>query len=290
MEWYWIVLTVVAVMAFAALLVSAYERRHPVLTVCDVAAPALDRRESPLKILFLSDLHNAALGKGNERLLKLVREAAPDRILLGGDMLTAKYGKVRADNFFALVPELLKTAPLYLAVGNHEERLYSGKERYRSFLPEYEEKTRGAVHLNGRTVTDETSAGPVRITGFSLPDRYYHGTKKKALALPDAGPADAFRILLIHSPMYFDEARKAGYDLTLSGHFHGGTVRIPGLGGLMTPQYQFFYRYTRGIFTEEGKTMAVSGGLGTHSVNLRILNRPEAVLIRLHGEKERYES
>lgn len=56
------------------------------------------------------------------------------------------------------------------------------------------------------------------------------------------GPAsrDHFQILLAHSPLFFEAYRKWGADLTLSGHFHGGTIRLPVLGGVMTPQYQFF--------------------------------------------------
>ena len=93
-------------------------------------------------------------------------------------------------------------------------------------------------------------------------------------------------ILLAHSPLYFDAYAKWGADLTLSGHFHGGTIRLPGLGGVMTPQYQFFLPWCAGIFEKQGHYMAVSRGLGTHSINIRLNNRPQLLVIRICHPKE----
>ena len=90
-----------------------------------------------------------------------------------------------------------------------------------------------------------------------------------------------FQILLLHSPLFFNNCRHWGADLTLSGHFHGGTIRLPLLGGIMTPQYQFFLPWCAGRFDKEGKTMIVSRGLGTHSVNIRLNDRPQLIHITL---------
>ena len=78
------------------------------------------------------------------------------------------------------------------------------------------------------------------------------------------GDADEkrFQILLLHSPMYFENCARWGADLTLCGHFHGGTIRLPLLGGVMTPQYQFFLPWCAGAFERDGKRMIVSRGLG----------------------------
>ena len=70
-----------------------------------------------------------------------------------------------------------------------------------------------------------------------------------------------FQVLLAHNPVFFDAYAGWGADLTLCGHFHGGTIRIPGLGGVMTPQYQFFLPWCAGRFDADGKTMIVSRGL-----------------------------
>ena len=92
---------------------------------------------------------------------------------------------------------------------------------------------------------------------------------------------ERFQILLCHSPLFFDSCRKWGADLTLSGHFHGGTIRLPYLGGVMTPQFQFFLPWCAGTFEESGKYMIVSRGLGTHSINIRLNNKPQLVVVDL---------
>ena len=96
---------------------------------------------------------------------------------------------------------------------------------------------------------------------------------------------EMYEILLFHSPLFFETCRKWGADLTLCGHFHGGTIRIPGLGGVMTPQYQFFLPWCAGRFDADGKTMIVSRGLGTHSINVRLNDRPELVCVTLRGKQ-----
>lgn len=102
---------------------------------------------------------------------------------------------------------------------------------------------------------------------------------EKVFRRPDPGK---FSILLAHSPMFFHEYAAWGADLTLSGHFHGGTIRLPVLGGVMTPQYQFFYPWCAGEFTcENGKKMIVGRGLGTHSINIRLNNKPQVVVVRV---------
>ena len=90
-----------------------------------------------------------------------------------------------------------------------------------------------------------------------------------------------YGILLAHSPMFQETYAQWGADLTLCGHFHGGTIRIPGLGGLMTPQFQFFQKFCGGIHKIGDKVMIVSRGLGTHSVNIRLNNKPELVVVHL---------
>ena len=96
---------------------------------------------------------------------------------------------------------------------------------------------------------------------------------------------EMYEILLFHSPLFFETCRKWGADLTLCGHFHGGTIRIPGLGGVMTPQYQFFLPWCAGRFDADGKTMIVSRGLGTQSNNVRLNDRPELVCVSLRGKQ-----
>ena len=105
------------------------------------------------------------------------------------------------------------------------------------------------------------------------------GFMERALGKPDE---KRFSILLAHSPVFFEEYAAWGADLTLSGHFHGGTIRLPVLGGVMTPQYQFFYPRCAGEFTDEkGRRMLVGRGLGTHSINIRFCDKPQVLVVKL---------
>ena len=95
-----------------------------------------------------------------------------------------------------------------------------------------------------------------------------------------------YEILLAHNPVYFDAYKKWGADLVLSGHLHGGIIRLPGIGGLITPQAIPFPKYSGEMTTEGEQTIIVSRGLGTHTINLRFLNEAEMIVIHLRGEKD----
>ena len=172
--------------------------------------------------------------------------------------------------------------------------------------PEQTREAKPAQAEEQAVQTEECGAGKIICTGISMEQAYYDALlpgfgRKRAMPesyleqkLEKAGqerkPADeassAYRILLLHSPLYLKESAAAGADLVLSGHFHGGTIRIPGLGGLMTPQYQFFVKECAGSF-QEGKTrMLVSRGLGTHSIRIRLNDLPEISCIDLQPNRD----
>ena len=90
-----------------------------------------------------------------------------------------------------------------------------------------------------------------------------------------------FNILLAHTPFYFDEYEKWGADLTLCGHVHGGIVRLPLVGGLLSPDRKFFPKYDLGEYIKNKSTMIVSKGLGGSMVLIRVNCKPEIVNIKL---------
>ena len=98
----------------------------------------------------------------------------------------------------------------------------------------------------------------------------------EALGAPKEGCCN---VLLAHNPVYFDTYAAWGADLTLSGHLHGGIVRLPLLGGVISPQMKLFPDYTRGCHTKENHRMIVGAGLGSHTIPIRINNPPELVVI-----------
>ena len=116
-----------------------------------------------------------------------------------------------------------------------------------------------------------TSFGSLSIKGEDLEQKFGRPDEKH------------FHILMAHNPVYFDTYAAWGADLTLAGHLHGGIIRIPGIGGVITPQVKLFPEYDRGFFERNGKYMAVSAGLGEHTVPIRIFNPPQLILLTIEG-------
>ena len=243
-------------------------------------------------IVFLTDLHNKEFGEENSRLLETVRKVKPDAVLFGGDGMVAKRGNSDVRIPLALLTELAKEFPVYCGNGNHESRMLWKSEIYGETYENY----RTALENAGiRYLSNEAADldSDIRIYGLDLPKSAYlprsgeipEGLLKETMGEPDP---EKFCLLLAHSPLFFEEYAAWGADLTLSGHFHGGTIRLPVLGGVMTPQYQFFYPRCAGEFELPGRwgersRMIVGRGLGTHSINIRLNDKPQVVVIRLCG-------
>ncbi|MDR1548027.1 MAG: metallophosphoesterase [Hungatella sp.] len=236
-------------------------------------------------IVFLSDLHEHRFGDGNERLLAAVDEAAPDLVLVGGDMIISK-GRADTAVSLELMEKLAGKYPVICGNGNHENRLLWERKVYGGAYEAYvgSLKKLGIKTLDNRT---ELYGQDIAVTGIDLEAGAYRKFRPEGLTGEEieqkVGKAskERFQILLCHSPLYFSSCRSWGADLTLSGHFHGGTIRLPYLGGVMTPQYQFFLPYCAGEFRSDGKDMIVSRGLGTHSINIRLNNKPQVVVVDL---------
>lgn len=242
--------------------------------------------EAPFSVVFLSDLHNASYGEDNSRLLQEIINQNPEAVLVSGDMLVA--GKVpQTSEALSLMDKLTRRYPVYYVNGNHEQRMRENKELYKDAYTEYSDAIKSlGVHLL------ENSGARIRIQkmkfqiwGYELPlDYYKRGSKREllpmqiehALGQPEDG---FFHILLAHHPAYFSAYEKWGADLTLCGHYHGGMIRLPFLGGVVSPQLRLFPEYSRGLFRLEDRSMIVSAGLGSHTIPLRLNNPPELVVI-----------
>ncbi len=280
------------VMAFGAgcLARSRYERDCLVTEKYRIASEKIHGQGKT--IVFLTDLHNKEFGEENSRLLETVRKVKPDAVLFGGDGMVAKRGNSDVRIPLALLTELAKEFPVYCGNGNHESRMLWKSEIYGETYENY----RTALENAGiRYLSNEAADldSDIRVYGLDLPKIAYlprsgeipEGLLKETMGEPDP---EKFCLLLAHSPLFFEEYAAWGADLTLSGHFHGGTIRLPLVGGVMTPQYQFFYPRCAGYFELPGKgreksRMIVGRGLGTHSINIRLNDKPQVVVVRLCG-------
>ena len=247
------------------------------------------------KILFLSDLHNVQLGRNNKRLIEAIDRENPDYILVGGDMLVSKAGN-HSDQAIRLMKELTKRYPVYCGNGNHEERLLwrqaecpeAGKI-YRDYMEAL--KDCGVHHLYNKTIKIQEGDSFLYLSGLELSEFYYDKFSQRILSRAymekrlGTCERDGFHILLAHNPSYFETYADWGADLTLSGHLHGGIVRLPLIGGVIAPSYRLFPKYDAGLFRIGKKRMIVSTGLGSHSIKLRLFNPPKIDIITLEREE-----
>ena len=273
-----------AVGCSALLLRSFYERKKFKVVHYNIST---DKIKCGKKIVFLTDLHNNSFGKNNIKLIEAIDKISPDIVLIGGDMITVK-SKLGIENVLPLLKRLSDKYTCIYANGNHEQRLSENKfglgyNRYKQILEDM-----GIVYLSDSSVDIGEN---ICIHGLDLEKKYYLRRFKKPL---DIGyikerlhiDRSHYNILMAHSPVYFNTYSRWGADLTLSGHLHGGIMRIPLIGGVIGPDFFLFPKYSGGLYNENGKNMIVSCGAGTHTINLRIFNPPELTLVELKfGEK-----
>lgn len=245
------------------------------------------RPDQSFSVVLLSDLHNKSYGTNNAELLQAIRQAKPEAVFISGDMLTSCDDAAEMDAAVALMDELTRKYPVYYSNGNHESRMKNRTDGTELLYEKYKNTIQSfGVHLLENTHRHlEIHGMPVAVWGLELSKEYFRrgmpaqpngDTVRELLGEPEEV---YYNILLAHHPAYFDAYASWGADLTLSGHLHGGIVRLPFFGGVISPQIRLFPKYDRGMFDKDGKKLIVSAGLGTHTINIRINNPAELVII-----------
>ena len=236
--------------------------------------------------ILLSDMHNKSFGKHNKRLLRAIEGECPDGILIAGDMYTSSK---KEDNQEAaeFVSRLSEKYPVYYGNGNHEQKTRMFPETFGTMYQNYMDKIKNSGAI---TLINEKVALPeyhMEIYGLEIDRSYYQKFKSRkmeteyldrVLGNPEK---KCFNLLIAHNPDYFDAYADWGADLTVSGHVHGGLMRLPFLGGVISPKLRLFPHYDGGRFEKDGKEMILSRGLGTHTLPIRIFNPGELVVICL---------
>lgn len=275
----WIVL--VALCALLACLIPYLLWANAALTVSHVELDLLPG-EGSFTIAQVSDLHNAEFGGGNRELLAILEEAEPDLIAITGDLIDSR--RTDPAPALAFLEGAVELAPVCYVTGNHEFRAYDAYQDLKSQMEEL-----GVIVLENESMVLEEV--PLRVIGLddpsfgvrsdpsATPEQILQGALT-ALA-PQAGEEDLRTVLLAHRPEYVELYAQHGADLVLSGHAHGGQVRLPGVGGLYAPGQGFLPEYTSGLYQIGGTSLVVSRGLGNSLFPLRVNNRPEVVLVKL---------
>ncbi len=231
------------------------------------------------RICHVSDLHNAQMGKNNEKLITMLREAAPDMIVITGDLIDSR--RTDMDVALAFVQEAVKIAPCWYVTGNHESRI----SEYGELKAAMEEA--GVTVLNDMCDRITREGASIKLIGVNDPKflgRYWSGDAETLMdtALTQLHTDEkTFTILLSHRPELFPVYASHGIDLVFSGHAHGGQFRLPFVGGVLVPNQGFFPKYDAGLFTQENTNMIVSRGIGNSLFPFRVNNPPEVILIKL---------
>lgn len=265
------------------------ENQHLVVTRYQIRSKEIPFSFHGSKIAFLSDLHNNEFGKKNQRLKEALLKEKPDIVLVGGDMLVGKPGES------CLVPlELMlwikKHFPMIYGMGNHEYRVRQNIMLYQTLYQEYEK----VLEKNGIEILDnkrrywEKDGERIVIYGLTIGQYYYKRLKieemDKEYVTECLGKRErGFSILLAHNPVHFPAYAGWGANLVLAGHNHGGVMRLPWLGGVISPNYRIFPKYDVGEFYQGESTMLLSAGLGSHTLPFRFFNPPELLIIQLHS-------
>ena len=269
----------VALVLLALIIWTAWGNTALELNTYTVSSKELPDTFDGYRIAHVSDLHNAEMGDGNEKLLAMLREAEPDIIAITGDLIDSRNTNIEVALAFA--EEAMKIAPCYYVTGNHEARvsecaeLKAGLEAARVVVLENE---RTEIELSGETVTILGVDDPSFHTDYLFGD----SASVVSNTLAEISTVDdGFTVLLSHRPELFDTYVACGMDLTLSGHAHGGQFRLPFVGGLVAPNQGLFPKYDSGLYTSGSTNMIVSRGIGNSLLPFRFNNRPEVILIEL---------
>ena len=279
-----IIIIILAALVTFVVLRSIYELKRLSVSRYDICSPKISIGDE-LRAVFISDLHGRTYGDKNVQLVNLIKAEKPGVILIGGDLMVARNsGKdLQAREF---IEEISGIAPVFYAMGNHEKgmaELKMFRTRYRNYVNFL--RRCGIRYLRNET---EDINGSIAVTGLDIDYEYYkkiHPKKMEAGEIEKlAGKAsqEKFNILLAHSPKYFDRYAARGDDMILSGHYHGGAIRLPLVGGVISPQFRPFPKYSKGRFTKGETDMIVTSGAGSHSINIRVFNKPEIVVLDIH--------
>lgn len=275
----------IAILLLALIIWTAWGNTALELNTYTVSSEALPDVFDGYRIAHVSDLHNAEMGDGNEKLLAMLREAEPDIIAITGDMIDSRNTNIAVALAFA--EKAMQIAPCYYVTGNHEARV-SEYDELKAGLEAY-----GVVVLENERMQIETSVEFITILGVDDPSfdtDYLFGDAATVVSSKFAELAaeeDGFTVLLSHRPELFDTYVDSGMNLVLSGHAHGGQFRLPFVGGLVAPNQGLFPKYDSGLFTEGSTNMIVSRGIGNSILPFRFNNRPEVILIELEGSNEK---
>ncbi|OZU87127.1 hypothetical protein CIL03_18250 [Virgibacillus indicus] len=224
-------------------------------------------------VLQISDLHNKSFEKNNEKLINTAENLSPDIIVITGDLIDRSTDDFT--NVFSFIKKIVTiNKEIYFVTGNHEWE-NANTEDFLEGLRERNVKilSNQSTQITAENVTfslsgiDDASTNHEDITGaFQNVDQ------------------DLYTILLSHTPSVTEKYEDIPADLILSGHTHGGQVRLPFIGALVAPDQGFLPKFDKGTFKiGQDQYLYIDSGLGTSVAPIRFLNKSQLSLIKITG-------
>ncbi len=291
------ILFIAAALFFLGVMV--YDNSRFVIRKYEIRSPKVSRK---LTFVFMSDLHNKDYGNDNEKLVKAIDSIRPDLVLIGGDMIVSRQAgdcstpeELEACTKIPLtfLKALSERYDVYYAEGNHETALDDESTAwvYQKHMEDLDAV--GIKRLHNRYAQPFPDMR-LRLYGLDLPMEIYR--KILPYHMPEGMPEETagkldpsfFNLVLAHSPKFFPEYASWGADLVLSGHVHGGLMRIGRLG-FIGPDLHLFPKYNGGLYKSETDgqcTMIVTCGIGAHTLPIRIFNPGEISCITIRPEED----
>lgn len=267
-----------ALILLAVLLLYAFNYSNSKISVEEysVELPGLPSAFEGFRIAHLSDIHGNSFGEDNCELISILRAQQPDIIAITGDISDD-------DNpphtVHRLLQQLAELAPVYYVTGNHE---WSARQ--------VNELMDMMAELGINTLRNEyvlLTRSEERLVLAGIDDKNGYSDMKTPAELMDeiiSAVGDVPTVLLSHRPDDVKDYWALGYDLVLSGHYHGGVVQIPGRGGLISPSRKLFPEYSKGLyFGESGGALLLSAGLAGNVFPPRLFNPLHVPIAVLKG-------
>ncbi|MDX8045920.1 metallophosphoesterase [Gracilibacillus sp. S3-1-1] len=253
-----------------------YDTNYFKVAELQLTTTKLDNGQS-FQILQITDLHNKQFGTNNEKLIHKVKDIDADAIVITGDLIDRKTSDLQP--VFTLIERLKEiTSPIYFVSGNHE---WENEEKAAFFAGLTE---RGIQILDNQNQTLEIDGITVNLTGVADLSTNHDNIVKamKGIHIQD------FTVLLSHTPPInsYDEYSDM-IDIVLSGHTHGGQIRVPFIGAIVAPEQGLFPKHPGGLVSlYENKQIYIDSGLGTSNVPIRLFNQSQMTLITVVGENK----
>ena len=239
-----------------------------------IALPALPKSFDSLRLVQISDLHGRSFGEDNARLIDAVEKADPDLICITGDLFDEK-----SDLSFLtpLLTALTALAPTYYVTGNHEWQVASLRDilsMMQALGVNVLQNTYHVLHHGGEKLVLAGVDDPCGPLERIMPDELVRQIR--------SNEGENVPILMLsHRNDELPMWSELNVMLVLSGHCHGGVVRLPLVGGVFGTHRELFPEYDAGIYRKNGTALYVSRGLGFSSVRFRLLNRPQLSVLCL---------